>query len=137
MSELNFAEKAIASVSSGSGIMTTVVGEDFASKKITLAAITNAVPISEHLNETIELENVVMQAVSVVDDDGIENDAVRVILLDKSGSSYAALSAGLVGSLRDLFGILGQPSTWTEPVSVRVVENKSRRGFRFMKIELV
>jgi hypothetical protein len=81
--------------------------------------------------------HVVAQAVTIVDDRaGVATDAIRAILLDANGSAYAATSDGLMGSLRDVFGIMGQPDTWAEPLPIRVVEKRGRSGFRFYKIEL-
>jgi len=127
----------MAMLANGSGILSTLTGTDLASRKTTLNAVTNATPISDHLGETINLVHVVAQVVSIVDvKTGEATDAVRAILLDADGSAYAATSDGLMGSLRDVFGIMGQPDTWSEPLPIRVVEQRGRSGFRFYKIEL-
>lgn len=128
----------MAMLSNGSGIVSTLRGDSMEARKATLNAVTNASPISEHLGETINLVHVVVQAVTIVDDKtGEATDAVRAILLDADGSAYAATSDGLMGSLRDVFGIMGQPDTWPEPLPIKVVEKRGRSGFRFYKIELV
>lgn len=127
----------LAMLSSGSGIVSTITGTDLASRKATLNAVTNAVPVSEHIGETINLTHCVFQAVTIVDDKtGESTDTVRTVLLDSDGNAYAAVSDGLLGSLRDVFGIMGQPDTWPEPLPVQVVEKRGRSGFRFMKLEL-
>lgn len=128
----------MAMLANGSGIVSTLSGETLEARKATLNAVTNAEPVNEHLGETINLVHVVAQAVTLVDDKtGVATDAIRAILLDANGSAYAAVSDGLMGSLRDVFGIMGQPSTWVEPLPIRVVEKRGRSGFRFFKIELV
>lgn len=127
----------MAMLSSGSGIVTTIKGSDLAARKATLNAVTNAEPLADHLNETIELVHIVAQAVTIADDKtGEVTETVRTILLAADGSAYAAVSEGILGSLRDIFGIMGQPDTWPEPLPVKVVEKRGRSGFRFMKIEL-
>lgn len=127
----------MAMLSSGAGVYTTIVGTTLEARKSTLNAVTNAEPIADHLGETINLVHVVAQAVTVVDEkSGESNDTVRTILLADDGKAYAAISEGLLGSLRDIFGIMGEPNTWPEPLPVQVVEKRSRSGFRFMKIEL-
>jgi hypothetical protein len=127
----------LAMLSSGSGIVSTIQGTDVEARKATLNAVTNAEPIADHLGETINMVHAVFQAVTVADDKtGEVNDTVRTVLLDADGKAYAAISDGLIGSLRDVFGIMGQPSTWPEPLPVKVVEKRGRSGFRFMKIEL-
>jgi hypothetical protein len=126
----------LAMLSSGSGIVSTITGTDVEARKATLNAVTNAEPIADHLGETINMVHAVFQAVSVADGKGELNDTVRTVLLDADGNAYSAVSDGLIGSLRDVFGIMGQPATWPEPLPVKVVEKRGRSGFRFMKIEL-
>lgn len=126
------------SLKSGTGIMSTFEGDSIEERKQTLNAVTNATPIADSLGETINLVHVVAQSVTITDDKtGEVTDAVRTILIDSSGVSYAAVSDGLMGALRDVFGIMGQPSEWPEPLPVRVVEKRGRSGFRFMTLELV
>lgn len=131
----------LAMLSSGSGIVTTIKGDDLASRKATLNAVTSAKSLAESdilgKGEVFNLTNCVFQAVTVTDDNtGDQVDTVRTILLDDKGEAYYAISDGLVGSLRDFFGILGWPDTWPEPLPVQIVEERSRRGRRFMKLIL-
>jgi hypothetical protein len=127
----------LAMLSSGSGIVTTITGSDLAAKKATLNAVTNAEPLADHLGETINLVHCVFQAVTIADEKtGETNDTVRTVLLAEDGKAFAAVSEGILGSLRDIFGIMGQPATWPEALPVQVVEKRGRSGFRFMKIEL-
>lgn len=120
-------------------VYTSFKGESFESKVATLEATTNAEKINEHLGETIVLKNVVVQAITVVDEEtGEENDAARVILIDQDGNSYAAVSGGILKALTNIFAIVGEPHTWPEGgIAIKVVEERSRRGFRFMTIKLV
>src|SRR5690625_913848 len=128
----------IANMNAGEvGVYSTFKGEDFKTRVQVAQALSAAQPISDFLGETINLANVVVQAVDVADEDGTLNEAVRVILVDDKGKSYAALSDGLYRSLQNLFGVLGEPSTWPEPLPVRVVEEKSRKGFKFFTIQIV
>lgn len=127
----------MASLNSGTGIVSTFQGDTMEERKATLTAVTNAVPIADNLDTVIRLSHVVTQAVTISDDKtGEMTDAVRVILIDADGVSYAAVSEGLMGSLRDVFGIMGHPTTWPEPLPIKVVEKRGRSGYRFMKIEL-
>lgn len=134
----NKAVATIGSMQSGSNIMSTVKDDTLDGRKQTLAALTNAEPIAEHLNETINLVHVVMQAVELTDEKtGEVTDNVRTILLAEDGKAFAGVSNGLVGSLRDIFGIMGEPASWPEALPVQVVEKRGNKGFRFYKIELV
>jgi hypothetical protein len=100
--------------------------------------MTNATPVADALGTVINLENIVAQAVTINDAaTGGEIDAVRVILVDADGSAYAAVSDGIMGSLRDIFAVLGEPSTWSAPLPVTVTENAgSIKGRKYFKIVL-
>ena len=136
---VNSMRSQVASMSSGNmGVFSTFKGQDFATKKKVLAAMTDAEPIAGHLGETIKLSNVVAQAVEVANEQtGELNDSVRVILVDDKGKAYVGTSDGLFRSLQNIFGILGEPDSWDESLAVKVVEEKSRKGFRFFTIKLV
>jgi hypothetical protein len=138
MVEQNAAIEKLSAVSSGLSMFSTIDASTREGKLQTLAAIADAKPLNEYLDIPIALTNVVMQAVSVKDsgNDGEEVDAIRTLLITADGEAYAAVSQGLVSSLETIFGIMGHPSTWTEPLPVKVVEQRGRNGFRFMKIVL-
>lgn len=102
------------------------------------AALQNAEKLDEHLNEALLMTNAVAQAVQVTDDQtGEISNTVRVILVTADGKAYAATSPTLAAGLNTMFGIFGTPNTWTEPLAIRVVERRSRRGFKFFSIEPV
>jgi len=118
------------------GIFSTFPQTDRAGQVAVYAAITDAEPIGDHLGTLINLANVVAQVVEVADADGNLVSATRMILVDADGTAYAGLSEGLYRSLVNIFGLLGNPSTWAEPLPVTVVEAKSRKGYKFYTIKL-
>lgn len=133
--------------SGDSGIMTTFTGDDFfQTAKAQLAATSSSLPISEHLKETILLDNFVIQPVEipVTDAKGIPtgelSQSARVTLVDStSGKSYHGTSMALVNSLKQIVAALGGrlPADWAEPLPIQIEEEKSRAGFRFFKIVVV
>ncbi len=127
----------IGAVADGTGLFSTIDGSTRQGKMETYAAISDAKPVNEHLDTPIALVNVIMQAVEITDTaTGELVDAVRTYLIDSDGKAYAAVSDGIVGSLRDLFGILGSPTTWDEPLPIKVMEERGKSGRRYMKIVL-
>lgn len=133
----NKAVEQIGTIREGSAILSTMNGDTREGKIGTLNAITNAEPLSDHLGQVINLVHCVFQAISLTDEKtGEVSDAVRTILIDQDGNGYAAVSAGLFGSLRDIFGILGQPATWNEPLPITVDEQKGRKGYKFFKVSM-
>jgi hypothetical protein len=119
-----------------SSIYSTIVGDSPEAKRLILSAVTDAEPIADHLNEVIHLKDVIVQATTLADDSGEERDALRTILIDADGKAYAAVSDGLFKYLQNMFAILGNPTTWSEPLAIRVVEKRGRKGFRFFTVQL-
>ena len=112
--------------------------ESHADKLAVLKALTDTVPLDEHLGEIINLQNVIVQAVEMNDEKTGELVTVpRTILIDADGTAYAAMSNGIMRSLENVFGILGQPSEWPQPVAISVVEQKSRGGYKFFTMKMV
>lgn len=112
--------------------------DDFETRKVVLAATTNAVPLVDHLNEHIALANVVVQAIQITDEKtGETDDAARTILIAEDGKAYAAVSGGIFRALTNIFGIVGQPHTWDKPLDIEVVQERGRRGFNYFTIKLL
>ena len=102
------------------------------------SALQNAEKLDEHLNEPLEMVNAVAQAVQVTDDQtGEVSNTVRVIIVTADHKAYAATSPTLAAGLNTMFGIFGTPNTWAEPLTIKVIERRSRRGFKFFSIEPV
>ena len=102
------------------------------------SALQNAEKMDEHLNEPLDMVNAVAQAVQVTDDQtGDVSNTVRVIIVTADNKAYAATSPTLAAGLNTMFGIFGTPNTWTEPLTIKVIERRSRRGFKFFSIEPV
>ena len=134
---VNKAQGAVSALSAGlSNIYCSFALDTQESKVRALDALTNAEQVGDHLDETILLRDVMVQATTMVDENGQERDALRTILIADDGSAYAAMSDGLFKALQNFFGILGQPATWTEPLPIKVTEVKGRKGFKFFTIKI-
>lgn len=102
------------------------------------SALQNAEKLDEHLNEPLAMVNAVAQAVQVTDDQtGEVSNTVRVVIVTADNKAYAATSPTLAAGLNTMFGIFGTPNVWTEPLTIKVIERRSRRGFKFFSIEPV
>lgn len=118
---------------------TTVKGGDKASKLAVLAAITDSEALSDHLRETFNVKDFIIQVIQMPDEKtGEVNDVPRIILISDDGKAYHAISAGVLQSLRNFSGVLGEPSATNEnwPVAVMCDEVKGRNGYRFMTLKL-
>lgn len=134
----NSLDKAIAILKSGeTDIFSTFDGADFETQLDVVDAVTTAERLSDHPGTVIQLRNVVIQPIELTNDDGATVRVPRVILVDEDGTSYAAISNGILKSLQTLFGLVGFPADWPRALSVQMKEVRTRAGFRTMTISLV
>lgn len=101
-----------------------------------LSAISNSTPLSEQVNKSLRLANVVVQQVTLTDDEtGEVTDAARTVLVTDSGDAYHAVSKGVLTSIRNILSIAGDPATWPAPLEVvPVTEGKAPRAYTTLKI---
>lgn len=93
--------------------------------------------VDEHLNEPMHVTNVLAQAVEVANQEtGEINSSTRVVIHAEEGD-FAASSPTLAHAFGNLFAIFGTPDKWAAPIVLKVVEKKSRRGYKFFDLELV
>lgn len=92
--------------------------------------------VDEHLNESLHVTNVVAQAIEVANlETGEVNPSTRVVIHSEEGD-FAAASPTLAYAFGNLFAIFGTPDMWNQPLVLKVVEKKSRRGYKFFDLEL-
>lgn len=100
-------------------------------------AMQTADKVDEHLNEPLHVTNVLAQAIEVANQEtGEINSSTRVVIHAEEGD-FAATSPTLAHAFGNLFAIFGTPDTWEHPLILKVVEKKSRRGYKFFDLELV
>ena len=93
--------------------------------------------IDDHLNEPLHVTNVLAQAIEVANQEtGEINTSTRVVVHAEEGD-FAAASPTLAHAFGNLFAIFGTPDTWSSTLALKVVEKKSRRGYKFFDIELL
>lgn len=99
-------------------------------------AMQTADKVGEHLNEPLHVTNVLAQSIEVANQEtGEINASIRVVIHAEEGD-FAAASPTLAHAFGNLFSIFGTPDTWAAPLALKVVEKKSRRGYKFFDLEL-
>ena len=89
--------------------------------------------ISDYINKEIRIKDIYIDVNARVNKDGenagvIENKP-RTILIDDNGESYiAGVSIGIYQAVKEIIRTFGDPRTWTEPLTVTVVQVKTARG---------
>lgn len=88
--------------------------------------------VSDHIGEVLEIVDVVAHPVELTDEvTGETFEALRTVLIDKSGKSYVAVSQGITSALSRIFSIVGTPDNkaWhDEPVKMKIKQVKTRNG---------
>lgn len=84
--------------------------------------------VSNIINKTIEIADVLIEAQDILDEETGEIERVpRVVLFDKGGKSYQAISVGILSSIKNLVLAYGEP-TWNPPIPVTVKQVPTKRG---------
>ena len=76
--------------------------------------------IKDCINEVIDLTDVYVESVVCTNEAGISTTCPRVVLIDKDGVGYQAVSKGIFGALKKLFAIFGEPKDWEAPISIKI-----------------
>lgn len=91
-----------------------------------LKKVTEATKVDDAIGTTINLANFVVQAVQLTDEKtGEVSEALRITLLDEDDNAFVATSKGIANQLKLLLQVMGEPSTWTEPVPVTFAQEGS------------
>lgn len=93
--------------------------------------------LADMINKTIDLRDVVINTVVLTADKNPapgsawanmeDQDAFRVILIDKDGVTYAATSSGVYNSVKNIFNIFGTLH-FEEPMKIEVKQVKTKNG---------
>lgn len=85
--------------------------------------------IADFIGEVLEIVDVVAHPVELADEEtGEIVQALRTVLIDVNGTSYAAVSQGITSALSKVFSIVGPPSWKEEPVKMKIKQVKTRNG---------
>lgn len=107
-----------------------------AAKARAMAALTGAVAkLSDRINQTIKVKDVIFQGVQLIDEDtGEVNAAVRIIVEQANGQLLGCTSAGIHQAFGLLFQMEGPPP-WKPPLSLKVKQIETGSGRRFFTLE--
>lgn len=116
----------------------SVTGTDVEARKLVYNAVNNAEQVSDHLGEEFLLSNIIQQPTeSLNETTGVVEEYTRTTLISPDGTALSAGSDGIAGSVDNLIAAFGEPSTWGEPLKVKVIERKSKNKRTFFSIEVL
>ena len=132
----NKADATIAAINNGGGFYTSLATNSRADKMKLLKAVNNSTPLVDQAGKSIKIVDVVLQSVEIANENtGTVEDSVRITLITEDGTAYHATSKGIAQSLKQVFGVLGEPNQWEEPLEVDVAEERGRNGFRYLTLK--
>ena len=112
-----------------------------AAAKVYNAINGEALQLSEHLGEVLELVDVVAHPLQLANmETGELNECLRSVLITADGTAYQAVSEGIISSLSKIFSIVGMPNggAWhAEPVKVKPVQVTTSNKRKVMTLEMV
>ena len=93
--------------------------------------------LRDFVGKVIEITNFVAHKITLTDErTGEVSIATRCVFIDKDGKTYGTVSSGINQSMVKLFATVGFPSSWENPLPIKVMEKTGRKGFRFLTIGL-
>lgn len=79
--------------------------------------------VGDCINMTIEVKHIYCEIVTCVNrESGEESVCPRIVLIDKDGVGYQAVSMGIYGAVKKLMTIKGNPANWKKPVKLKVTQ---------------
>lgn len=79
--------------------------------------------IGDCINLTIEVKHVFCEVVTCINrETGESNICPRIVLIDKDGVGYQAVSMGIYSALKKIISIKGNPANWKKPVKLQVAQ---------------
>lgn len=117
------------------GIYSSISNQDQEAALEIYSAVSSAQSLSDHLNEVIDVANIVLQPVEITDNQtGEIRQMIRSILITDKGEAFSASSDGVQTSLKNLFSIVGNPP-WNPAIPLKAVQRQGRNGYKFLTLE--
>jgi hypothetical protein len=85
------------------------------------------------IGEVIEVQHVLAHRVTVIDDDGVEVEADRLVLVGPDGESVSCTSTGILRSLQVIMGLYGMPP-FKPALKLKIRQKDTRRGRRIYSL---
>lgn len=93
--------------------------------------------LADAINMEITVKDIYVEQVELVKEEtGEIKTCPRIVLIAEDGTSYGCVSYGILGSLKKIMAVYGQP-TWTDPVVVKPVFINKGNDRRILSLLLV
>lgn len=93
--------------------------------------------LADCIGMTVMVKDIYVEMSTMVNKETGETDiAPRIVLFDKDGHSFQAVSFGIFNALKRIFDIFGTPETWEGPLGMRVKQITTGKN-KMLTIEIV
>lgn len=92
--------------------------------------------LADMVNTEIHVKDLYVEQVEMARETGELQTCPRIVLIDADGVSYGCVSYGVLGSLKKIMAVYGQP-TWEDPVVVKPVFITKGNDRRILSLLLV
>lgn len=97
----------------------TMVAENRQAMATLYNAVSNPEKISAHINKPIDMIHFYVEIIQCANETtGAMVNVPRVVLIDKTGKGYQAVSVGVYNAVKRIVSMFGNPSSWDTPVTV-------------------
>lgn len=98
----------------------TMTAEDNRAKATLYNACANPEKLSAKINEPIEMTHFYVEVIQCANETSGELVNVpRVVIIDKYGKGYQAVSVGIYNAVKRIVSMFGNPAAWDSPVTVK------------------
>lgn len=116
----------------------TMKAEDNRARVTLYNACSSPIKLSTMINKKIKLLHVFVEVISIQSDaNGVLVNCPRIVLIDENGQGYQAVSVGIYNSIKRMFAIFGDPSTWDKPHTVEVKNVDLAGGQHTFTLEVI
>ena len=104
--------------------------------------------LKDHINKKIKVANVICDIVEIDSNKQKREQGQvelpekfekfpRIILIDDKGKSYTCVSKGVFNSIKRMFDIYGEPTTWEKPMQVEILQKTISANRNVLLIKVV
>lgn len=116
----------------------SMIAEDNKSRVTLYNACNQPEKLAAHIGEQIQVLHVYIEIIPVVNKiTGEINKAPRVVLIDKTGKGYQAVSVGIYNAVKQMITMFGDPGEWSSPHTVKIVNVPLEGGFHTLTLQLI
>lgn len=98
----------------------TMTAEDNRAKATLYNACSNPEKLSAKINEPIEMTHFYVEVIQCANETtGELVNVPRVVIIDKYGKGYQAVSVGIYNAVKRIVSMFGNPAQWDSPLTVK------------------